>query len=188
MSFQEYWSSIYDLNEKLNSTMFEYWKQYSYFDTWQFWYIVFLLVAPLIILYFSVDRSRIFEILFYGFSVNLLWTYADTIVGSTSFFVHHYFLIPLLPSALSLNSAVLPVGYMLVYQYCTNHKKNYFLYIAVLSAIFAFGFATLEEYMGLVSFNKGMNQFYVFLVDIGIVSIAYWLTRFVLRLRTSDQD
>ncbi|QHS21762.1 hypothetical protein GWK91_01855 [Virgibacillus sp. MSP4-1] len=186
MNFQEYWTLIYKTDEKLNSTLIEYWKQYSYFDTWQFWFVAAMLVGPLIILFVSIDRSRIFEILFFGYTVHMLWGYTDTILGSTSLFVHHYFLIPLLPFALSLNASVLPVGFMLVYQYCVNHDKNYYLYITITSAIFAFGFATLEKYMGLISFNKGMNQFYVFLIDMGIVLIAYWLTRFIMRLKESN--
>jgi hypothetical protein len=183
MNFHEYWNDIYAKSKDLNSELISYWKQYSSIDSWQFWFVLILLVAPLILLYFTVDRKRVFEIFFYGYTVHVLWTYTDTLLGSTTLFVHEYFIIPLLPFALSLTSSVLPVGFLLVYQYCTNNQKNFYLYSTILSAIFAFGFATIEEQLGLIEFNNGMNTFYVFLIDIVIAFTAYWITIFVRKLK-----
>ncbi|MUK88276.1 hypothetical protein GMD78_07720 [Ornithinibacillus sp. L9] len=183
MNYSQYWNEIYEKSRDLNSTLISYWQQYSFIDSWQFWFVLSLFIIPLVILYFALDRTRIFEILFFGYTVHILWTYVDTVLGSTTLFVHKYFLIPLLPFALSLSSALLPVGFLLIYQYCTNNNKNFYLFTILISAIFAFGFASLERYMGLVEFNNGMNQFYVFLIDIIIAVVAFWLTKFFLKLR-----
>ncbi|MFS0672068.1 hypothetical protein [Ornithinibacillus sp. 179-J 7C1 HS] len=179
MDNKQIWNEIYDKSEELNSSLISYWIEYSNIDSWQFWFVLGLLIIPLIILYLAIDRTKIFEILFFGFSIHMLWTYIDTLLGSTTLFVHKYFLIPLLPFALSLTSSVLPVGFMLVYQYCLNHNKNIYFYTILLSALFSFGFLSLEKLLGLVDLNGGMNEFYVFLIDLVIVFLSYWLTSII---------
>jgi hypothetical protein len=84
--------------------------------------------------------------------------------------------------ALNMTASALPVGFLLLYQYCTNNKKSFYLYTLILSAVFAFGFATLEAELGLLEFNKGMNQIYIFLIDIVIVFISYGFTKFIRRV------
>lgn len=180
------WNEIYNKNKDLNSTLISYWKDYSNLDSWQFWFVLSLLIIPLIILFFAVDRTKIFEILFFGFSVHMLWTYIDILLGSTSLFVHQYFIVPLLPFALSITSSVLPVGFMLIYQYCLNHHKNFYFYTILLSAVFSFGLVSMERLLGLVEFNGGMNEFYVYLIDLGVVFISFWLTNFVKKLKISN--
>ncbi|WP_226670945.1 hypothetical protein [Metabacillus litoralis] len=179
MEYSEYWKEINKKSEELNSLFSSYWESYSHMGTWQFWTVVSLLIAPLLLVYFLVDRKRIFELFFFGYTVHLLWTYIDIVLERLGFFIHTYFLTPLLPFALNMTASALPVGFLLLYQYCTNHNKNFYLYTILLSAVFAFGFASVEAYVGLVKLNKGMNLFYVFLIDIGIAYIAYWLTYLV---------
>jgi hypothetical protein len=183
LSFDQYWKQLYDQKDKLNELYSSYWNQYSDFETWQFWLVCALLVAPLILVYFAVDRKRIFEIFFFGYTVHFCWMYIDIALGRNGYFVHTYFLMPSIPNATNMTASVLPVGFLLIYQYCTNHKKNFYLYSLLLSAVFAFGFASIEKYLGLVEFRKGMTQFYIFLFDIGIVYLSYWFTKFVFKLK-----
>ncbi|MBU3569253.1 hypothetical protein IUK39_03550 [Priestia aryabhattai] len=183
MSYEQYWRKIHETNNKLDSLLTSYWKQYSDFANWQFWTMVLFLVIPLIILCFKVDRKRIFEVFFFGYTVHVLWTYVDIALGRSGHLIHPYFLTPLLPDALSLTASILPVGYLLLYQYCTNHKKNFYLYTLLLSAVFAFGLAPIEGHFRLVDARKGMNLFYLYLIDLGVVFISYWFTKLILKLR-----
>ncbi|MBB6452399.1 hypothetical protein HNQ94_000844 [Salirhabdus euzebyi] len=183
MSYKEYWERIFDNNDKFNSLVDSYWQEYSSFGNWQFWVVVFLMVFPLLLLIFMVDRKRIFELFFFGYTVHILWTYIDIILERHNYLVHTYFLLPQLPFALNLTASTLPVGFLLVYQYCTEKKKNFYLYTVILSAIFTFGFATIESYLGLVEFRKGMNQFFLFLLDLGIVLVSFWFTRILLKIK-----
>jgi len=185
LGYQEYWDQIYEKQEELQSLMSSYWSQFSHMGTWQFWVVLAFLVLPLILLYFTVDRKRIFEVFFFGFVVHMLWTYVDLALSENNFFFHTYFLSPLHTSAFSMTGSALPVGFLLLYQYCTNHQKNFYLYTIILSFVFAFVFLSINEYFGLIEFNRGMNQFYVFLIDIVIVYIAYWFTKFILKLKES---
>ncbi|WP_407269632.1 hypothetical protein [Radiobacillus sp. PE A8.2] len=166
MDYKEYWKTIYEKNEELNALISAYWNDYSNLGTWQFWVVVSLMVLPLILLYFTVDRRRIFELFFFGYTVHLLWTYMDIVLERYGYFVHTYFLTPLFPFALNMTASALPVGFLLVYQYATNHNKNYYLLILIASALFAFGFASIETAIGMMEFRKGMNYFYLFLIDI----------------------
>nr|WP_279664832.1 hypothetical protein [Ectobacillus ponti] len=166
----------------MNSSYYSYWKEYSDMGTWQFWAIAALLIVPLVVLFFTVDRKRIFELFFFGYTVHILWTYIDIAMGRAGYFTHKYFLIPILPISFSITASVLPVGFLLLYQYCTNHKKNFYLFTLLLSAIFAFVFASLEEYLGMVAFRKGLNALHLYLIDLGIACIAYWSTRLLLQV------
>src|SRR5699024_10258163 len=138
---------------------------------------------PLALLFFTVDRERIFEIFFFGYTVHILWTYASVILEHYNLMNHTHFLLPALPYSLNITSSLLPVGFLLLYQYTTRHKKNFYLYTLLLSAIFAFGFATIEEWSGLIELRRGMNYFYIFLIDIAVVFISYWFTLFIKRVK-----
>lgn len=183
MDYQTYWEEMFKKGEELNSLIISYWNDYSNTGTWQFWTVVALFVIPLVILYFTVDRKRIFELFFFGYTVHLLWTYTDMVIERYGYFVHTYFLSPFFPFASNMNAAALPVAFLLLYQYCTNRSRNFHLYTLILSAAFAFGFTSIEEGLGLLEFRKGMNYFYVFIIDVVIAYIAFWFTRIIIKLK-----
>ncbi|WP_085523828.1 hypothetical protein [Tuberibacillus sp. Marseille-P3662] len=183
MDYNEYWNQIYEKSDQLNSLISSYWNHYSNMETWQFWFIVSLLVVPLILLYFKVDRERIFELFFFGYTVNMLWTFTDIALEGSRYLVHLYFFLPMLPYALNLTASLIPVGFILLYQYCTNNKKNFYLFTLLLSAIFSFVFAPIEKYLGFIELRKGFNLIYLFLIDVGIAFISYWFTKIILKIK-----
>ncbi|MCF3944823.1 hypothetical protein [Oceanobacillus alkalisoli] len=183
MDYSKYREEIYEKTNELSELISGYWNAYSSFDTWQFWVSLLLFILPLALLFFTVDRERIFEIFFFGYTVHILWTYASVILEHYNLMNHTHFLLPALPYSLNITSSLLPVGFLLLYQYTTRHKKNFYLYTLLLSAIFAFGFATIEEWSGLIELRRGMNYFYIFLIDIAVVFISYWFTLFIKRVK-----
>ncbi|MEK4199344.1 hypothetical protein [Cytobacillus sp. FSL K6-0265] len=183
MSKEEYLTALHIDSQQFQQLLTDYWKSYSDYTHWQFWMVLFLFIAPLVFLYFFIDRKRIFEVFFYGYTVNMLWTFIDTMLLRKGLFIHNYFLIPSLPSATNMTTSLLPVVFLFVYQYCTNRQRNFYLYTIIVSAIIAFGFATIEEKVGFVSFYGSMNQVYIFLIDIGICFTSYWFTIFFLRMK-----
>jgi hypothetical protein len=188
MNYKEYWDKINEINGQLHSLYSSYWDKYSDFSTWQFWIILLSLLVPLIILYFMVDRRRLFEILFFGYTVHLLWAYIDLALSRTNFLTHTHFLTPVLPNALNITGSFLPVGFMLVYQYATNRKKNFYILTVLLSAVYTFICANIEKSMGLVTFHGGINVIHLFLLDLFIVFVAYWFTRLLLKFRILKKD
>lgn len=183
MDNKEYWKKIYEKQEEINSLLISYWNNFSSMKDWQFWVVVSSLVLPIVLLFFTVDRKRIFEIFFYGYTVHIIWTYTDLVLERYSYFTHKYFLTPKLPMASNMTASVLPVGFLLLYQYCTNRRKNFYLYTVLLSAVFAFAFASLEMGIGMAEFGNGMNLFYLFLINIIIACIPYWFTKLLLKVR-----
>ncbi|GAE24923.1 hypothetical protein JCM9140_888 [Halalkalibacter wakoensis JCM 9140] len=184
MSYRQYWDEIYQTTDEVNALIHAFWSEYSHMGTWQFWVSLSFLILPLVLLVFTVDRKRIFEVFFFGYTVHMLWTYTSLPLERYGYFTHTYFITPLLPFALNVTSSALPVGFLLLYQYCTNNKKNFYLFTLLLSAIFAFGFATFEEFLGLVEFRKGTNQLHLFLIDVIIAYMAYWFTKILLKVKS----
>ncbi|QIZ67801.1 hypothetical protein [Geobacillus subterraneus] len=187
MNAQAYWKDIDQTREQLHTLLQSYWNDYSSVGTWPFWLIFAFLIAPLGLLVFTVDRKRIFEIFFFGYTVHVLWTYAYIALENAMYLSPRYFLTPFLPFALNITASVLPVGFLLLYQYCTNHNKNFYLYTILLSAIFAFGLASLEQWLGLLELHRGLREFHLFLIDLIIVFIAYGATRFLVRIQANHR-
>ncbi|MFA9558999.1 CBO0543 family protein [Evansella sp. AB-rgal1] len=183
MDRNQYIDQIFQKQEELSTTIHSYWSQYSHMGTWQFWMVTSLLITPLIVLVFAVDRKRIFEVLFFGFVVHVLWTYSALALSNLGYFAYNYYSTPILPTSLNMTASVLPVSFLLLYQYCTNHQKNFFLYLLVLSAFFAFGFASIEIRMEFLELRDGLRQLHLFMSDIVIGVLAYFLTQLLSRYR-----
>ena len=180
MSVKEYWSKINNVSEKVSSLMNSYWHEHSDWNNWQFWIILALLILPLIILMIKLDKGRPLQILFFGYTVHMLWTYTEIVLIRMGYMDHHYFLLPFLPQAIGLTSSFLPVSFMLVYQYCIKQEKNFLFWTAVLSAIMAFILVPIEKQIGFLGMLKGFNSIHIFLIDIIITMIAYGLTKFFI--------
>ena len=188
MGYKEYWEEINNLNDRLDSALSSYWSHYSNLGTWQFWVVLLLFILPLIVLYFAVDRRRIFELLFYGYTVHVMWVYSVVILEKKGALIHPYFLSPSLPMSLNITASLLPVCHLLLYQYCINTKKNFYLLTVILTAFFAFVFGTIENYIGLIRFGDGMNELWLFIINTAIVYIAYWFTKYILKLRRTTAN
>ncbi|WP_400243595.1 hypothetical protein AB3U99_20540 [Niallia sp. JL1B1071] len=188
MNYKEFWEKINEQNDIVHSLYISYWDKFSDYTTWQFWLIVISLIFPLIILFIAIDRRRLFEILFFGYTVHLLWAYIDLTLSRGNFLTHTYFLFPIVPNALNITGSFLPVGYILVYQYATNHQKNFYILTILLSALNAFVLANIEKAIGVVTFHRGVNAFHLFLLDLVIVFVAFWFTKLLLKFRINKNE
>jgi hypothetical protein len=80
------------------------------------------LFVPLLVLFFKIDKRKLFFMGFYGYSIHMLFGYIDLYNKNSGLLNDPFSIIP----GLSLASSFLPVTYMLVYQWTLNHKKNYY--------------------------------------------------------------
>ncbi|MBM7656443.1 hypothetical protein [Neobacillus cucumis] len=181
MSGVEYWQEINKASEKVTSLMYSFWRMYSDWGNWQFWVLLLFLLAPLIVLLLKLDRKRTLEILFFGYTVHMLWTYTDLALIRQGFIDHYYFLMPILPQGLGITASLIPVSFMLLYQYCIKHEHNFFVWTAGLSAVLAFGFAPIEKVVGFVTIGKGLTIVHIFFIDITISVVAYGMTNFFVK-------
>ncbi|MET3682794.1 type IV secretory pathway TrbL component [Alkalibacillus flavidus] len=113
----------------------------------------------------------------------MLWNYTSNYLEIKVLYRHMYFLTTMLPSAFTMVASALPVGFMLVYQYCTNHGKNYYIYITVLSAIFAFVLAPIESWLGLTHMADRFHYGYLFVIDLAIAFSTFWFVKWLKSVR-----
>ncbi|MFC4321987.1 CBO0543 family protein [Litchfieldia salsa] len=174
---------VLDVQEKAVSMWMDYWKDFSYIDTGPFWVIIAALVLPLILIYFKIDRTKIFQIGFYGFNIHTWFAYSDSIAMRTGYVYYPFQAIPVMPVNFALDASLVPVTFMLVYQWCINNNKSVFLYGVITSAGFSFFLKPVMGAWDLIKLDNGMNYFYLFLNYIAILIMAIIITKFFTYLK-----
>jgi len=154
----------------------QYWLEFSNAGTWQFWFNVFIIVAPLILLAFALERRQAFRISFYGLLVHMVFTYIDAFGTLHGFWEYPYKFFPFLTVSIGLDSSLVPVVYMLLYQWVLNRKKNYYLWFFLLSLAFAFGLKPIMTALDLFQFYRGANFLHLFAGYYFIALTSKWIT------------
>ena len=176
-------SKILTQQENVIEMWVEYWKAFSTWDTWQFWAIILVWVIPLIVIYFAIDKRKIFQIGFYGFNIHAWFSYSDAIAIRTSHISYPFQVIPFMPVNFALDASLVPVSFMLLYQWCLNHNKNVFLYGTILSVIFSFGLKPLLVSLDLLQLHKGTTYFFIFLNYLLILVLTIFITKIFIYLK-----
>ncbi|WP_312098371.1 CBO0543 family protein [Niallia sp.] len=184
---RSFFDRLVSIQEKYTKEAQEYWSMYSGLDTWQFWVIVLMLVVPLIVLIFAIDRKRIFIVGFFGFAVHMLFSYVDAIGIRFGLWEYPYQLLPFLPS-FSLDGSIIPIAIMLVFQWTLKHDKNFYLYATLLAIVFGFGFKPLLTAIGLFESYKWVNFFYIFLIYLLLYIGGYLVTRLFMKWQEADRE
>lgn len=153
----------------------EYWHQYSDFGTWEFWVMLMLLLLPLVVLFKVIDKRKALLLGFYGYNVHVFFTYLDLYGSTLARYFYPYKVFPMLPSSFTLDTSLVPVAYILVYQWTLNKQKNYYLYTFILSLFFAFLFKPLMTLSGLFQINN-TNYFRLFIGYLSVAIVSKWVT------------
>ncbi len=173
------------MQDKLTNAWLDYWQRYSV-GTWQFWLNMLILLLPLVILYFALDRRRALLLGFYGYSVHVIFTYIDGYGTSHSLWSYPFKTLPG-PMSFALDVSFIPIAYMLVYQWTIRHGKNYYLFATVLSGFLAFVFKPALDSMGMFLLHKGTTFLHLFLGYIVLTLTSKWVTNLYLYLM-KDHD
>jgi hypothetical protein len=155
-----------------------YWQEFSNFSTWQFWVVLALFLIPLFLLILFIDRKNIFYLGFYGYSVHVFFTYTDVFGTVRGIWIYPYNLLPLLPSNITLDASLVPVAYILLYQYTLNRGKNYYISMLLLCLALAFILKPLMVGLGLFHFGGKENFLILFAGYAAVALISKWLTDF----------
>ncbi len=149
---------------KESTELFNYiWKHYSLYASFEYLMLAALFLGPLILLIFKIDKRKIFLIGFYGYSVHMTSYYINLIGVNMGAWNYPIQLIPSLPS-FTFDSSLVPVTYMLMYQWTLNKKKNYYTYALLISIFFSFIFEPLLVSMELLKLYAGFNYIHRFFV------------------------
>ena len=183
MNEQDLLQSIFEYKERISTLRVDHWMEYSNWKTWYFWFNIMSIIIPLTILYFKIDRKRLFEICFFGFIVHVTWSNIDSILSQNNYLIHPHGFTHFLPMGITVTAVLLPVCFMLLYQSYSNKNKSYYLYTIILSAFFAYCFGYISEKVELLIMYKGMKLTYLFLIDIGVAYLAFWVTKLFITIK-----
>lgn len=173
----DFFEKIRSMRSEVAQSQFEYWQLFSSYDSWQFWILILMSVVPLIILFIFIDKRKMLLLGFYGLNIHVWMFYIDVTARNFDLWDYPYELISFLPS-FSLDGSLIPVAYMLLYQWTLNKKKNFYLYSLLLSALYAFGVKSILHYFHFFHMYKGMNYIYLFLVYV----IVFIVSKLIINL------
>ncbi|WCK52834.1 hypothetical protein PP175_15540 [Aneurinibacillus sp. Ricciae_BoGa-3] len=80
---------------------------------------------------------------------------------------------------------MIPVTYMLAYQWTVNHEKNTYLYLTGLSVVLAFIFKPLLASIGFFQLNR-VNFLHIFVAYMVIMLLSIWITKGFLYMQKSQ--
>ncbi|MFC4321993.1 CBO0543 family protein [Litchfieldia salsa] len=159
----ELYEEIRHLIVKTTEMKDEYWHAYNGLDTWQFWLIFLgMFVAPLVILYFLIDRDKMSLLGFYGYNIHVWFSHIDNWGTKHGLWGYPYELVPFIPGNLSLDVALVPILYMLVYQWTLNQNKNYYIYTLALSVFLSFIFKPILSMHHLFKLHEWVTFLHIF--------------------------
>ncbi|MBU7594579.1 CBO0543 family protein [Metabacillus halosaccharovorans] len=170
--------------EKSVKEWVDYWIDYSSFDTWQFWINVGFIIIPLIVLYITIDKKRVFLLGFFGFNIHVWMVYTDAIGTRFNFFEYPYKAIPILPMHVGIDTSLVPVLFILLYQWILNNKKNFYLYNFGLILFLSFIFKPILGAHHLFHLKNGANYLHIFLLYVFVVLFSKLITNVFLHLNS----
>lgn len=157
--FEYFWMKR-ELIDKLTKLDLEAWLKTELF-TINWWLLLFILTIPWIHWIKLVDRKRILEILIVGFFAANITTLADVIGNEYGLWGYPTQLIPTAPRAFSFDFGIIPVTYMLIYQYSTT-RKSFIIYLISMAGVFGFIGDLIAVKFELIYYFK-WNPFFSFL-------------------------
>lgn len=163
------------LHEALTREQTEYWKEFSGIGSWQFWLDVSTVIIPLIVLLIYIDRSKALLLGFFGLNYHLWFQYVNVFGIGRGLWEYPYQILPFIPS-FALDAALVPVCFMLLYQWTLNHNKNIYIYAICLSAVFAFILKPIMVHFNFFHMFKGMNYFHLLLFYMGLFIVSKLIT------------
>ncbi|KEO83862.1 CBO0543 family protein [Tumebacillus flagellatus] len=171
-------SQVQEIRKQLRDAEYSHWLHHDLFS-FNFWLLLVVAFAPWWLWFRLRDRSRSFELLYFGLLLGmistfldalgtnlLLWGYKDQIFGVPP---------PLFPADVTLMS----VPFMLIYEKLPAWK-NFTIAVVLLSALYAFVREQLLECLGIYELTH-WKHIYSFPIYIALPCFVRWMT---VRLRS----
>ena len=162
----------------------KFWLEYNVF-TPVWWLMIITFMAVCIIWWKLVDKTRLLEIVAYGLMVALLSTIFDIAGAEMVFWGYPNMVEPLIPPLFIVDLGVLPVAYMLVYQYFTDWKK-YIIAMSVTAFFFAFIGEPIAEWLNMYQITN-WKHIYSFPIYIALGIFLKWIMNIIILRETKSQ-
>jgi hypothetical protein len=141
--------------------------------SWQWWLLLAATIVPWIIWLKVRDKDRTFEIFSYGLTWGMISSVLDVIGGEMIFWGYPNKLLPMVPPLFPADITVIPVSYMLTYQYSKTYK-SYLGYCLIVSAMFAYVLEPLFIKSGMFILHKWKHT-YSFIGFFILSQLIYWM-------------
>lgn len=130
------WKEQIQLRIHLRDINLQYWLENNLFSlVW--WLMVILIISLWFIWWKRVDKTRLHVIVTYGLMVTIIAAFINIVGSDYVLWVYPNELFPLISPLTVLDYCLLPVSYMLLYQYFTNWKP-FTIAAVILSAFLTF--------------------------------------------------
>ncbi|WP_041964932.1 hypothetical protein [Mesobacillus selenatarsenatis] len=170
---------IVEMGKEGQKALNEYWWDFSLYTSFEYWLMVLFLVAPLILLLLKINKNKLFQILFYGYSIHMPFGYIDLYGRNMGYWNYPFPVIPVLPG-ISLDSSLIPIIFIFVYQSSMTSNKKYYLYATITSVILSFVFKPMLVGLGLFKMYGSINYFHLFISYVSVFIFAKVITDFFL--------
>lgn len=175
--FAESYLTIVQTQSVFTDMKIEQWLQDTVF-TWQWWLLVVLFIAPWISWWCVVDKKRLPAIVLLGTFVLVTSSWMDQLGIEMALWYYPYNLLPIYPQLVPINYAIMPVTYMLIYQYFPSWR-SYMTAMAINAALFSFVAEPALNYLGIYKMLK-WYYYYSFPLYIIIAISHRWLVEEIL--------
>jgi hypothetical protein len=154
--------------------------------TWRWWFLVALLVIPWITWFKVVDKKKFIELSLFGLITILVTNILDELGFELSLWNYPLEIIPMFPRLISIDYAILPIIYMLLYQYFPNWK-NLFWAMTIASAFFSFIIEPLMVFLGFYQLLT-WKHYYSYPIYIVLALVCKWLTRIIIDMENKAKE
>lgn len=168
---------IYELESQLTQIRVETWLKHDLFS-YQWWILGAALFIPWLLWWKWVDKARLSEIILSGAIILIIASFLDAILSELCLWEYNYYVIPYWPRLISADFTIIPVTYMLVYQYF-QRWKSFLLAMLIVSFFFAFIGEPLLVWLKIYTLHK-WRHFYSFPIYFTMGALLKYLTQWIL--------
>jgi hypothetical protein len=135
----------------------------------QWWLLLAFLIVPWLIWAKVVDKRRKLEIVVVGLFIAIITKLLDLVGYNLNFWDYPIELIPLVPEAFAFDLSMIPVAYMLLYQYLRTWK-SYCIGLVCMSVVYAFIGEPFCNWIMVVVYIKWRYIYsFVYYITVGII-------------------
>lgn len=169
-------NEIQQQTNKLNEMTMDNWIN-SFVFSLKWWILLALTIIPWFLWWKIVDKSRITEILLYGFFIVSISTFLDVIGWNYSLWFYPDTLLALCTPLVPIDYTLLPILYMIAYQYFSSWK-SFSIVLLIMSFSFAFVWEPLAETLNIYKPLKWHHVYSFF----GYFLLGFFLRGVVLKI------
>jgi len=150
------------------------------------WLMLIIFIATWIIWWKFVDKTKLMEIVIYGLMVSFLATILDLI--GTEFVLWGYpnMLLPLMPPLAIVDLGVLPVVFMLIYQFFAGWK-SFFIAMIITSLAFSFIGEPIAVWFDMYQINNWRHLYSFPLYIILGLTVKWFVHSIITKEKKSSQ-